>query len=137
MRCQARLTCSSNIPDLQLNLYSKEVAALDDPLYYLERNVDAAVFDFVMVQREGNKAVLLFREVTLAEQHLAHLPREVSVHMLDDARSKEEFLRAALQQGVTQLWFDVEVGSLEPQRTQPLAEALFYILSFKREAACL
>ena len=112
------------------------MAALDHPLYYLGRNVDPAVFDFVMVQREGNKAVLLFREITLAEQHLEHL-LEVSVHTLDDARSKEEFLRAALRQGVTQLWFDVEVGSLEPRITQPLAEALFYILSFKREAACL
>lgn len=89
------------------------------------------------MQREGIKAVLLFREVTLAEQHLEHLPKEVSAHILDDARSKEEFLRAALRQGVTQLWFDVEVGSLEPQSAQPLAEALFYILSFRREAACL
>ena len=116
--------------------YAEEVAVLDNPLYYLGRNLDQAAFDFVMLQGETHKGVLVFREVALASEHLTNLP-EVSVHTLDDHRAKEEFLRAALQQGVTQLWFDVDVGSLEPAHTQPLAEALFYVLSFKREAACL
>ena len=112
------------------------MAALDNTLYYLGRNSEDAVFDFVMMQGGHNKVALLFQEVNLAEAHLAQLP-EVSVQTLDDLRAKEEFLRAALQQGVTHVWFDTDAQSLEPQRVQPLAEALFYILSFKREAACL
>ena len=121
----------------KLICYAKGVAALDNTLYYLGRNAGDAVFDFVMMQAGHDKAALLFQEVSLAEAHLAQLPGEVSVQSLDDMRAKEEFLRAALKQGVTQLWFDTDAESLEPQRVQPLAEALFYILSFKREAACL
>ena len=117
--------------------YAEEVAALDNPLFYLGRNLDQAAFDFVMLQGETHKGVPVFQEVALASKHLANLPKEVSVHALDDHRAKEEFLRAALHQGVTQLWFDVDVDSLGPAYTQPLAEALFYVLSFKREAACL
>ena len=119
------------------------MAALDNTLYYLGRNTEDTlnVFDFVMVELGANerdvKAVLLFQEVGLAKTHLETLPEEVGVQPLDDMRAKEEFLRAALQQGVTQVWFGTEAGSLEPKKVQPLAEALFYVLSFKREAACL
>ena len=113
------------------------MAALDNTLYYLGRSTKDAIFDFVMMQDGHDKAALLFQEVNFAETHLKLLPEEVSVQTLDDLRAKEEFLRAALQQGVTHVWFDTDAQSLEPQRVQPLAEALFYILSFKREAACL
>ena len=117
--------------------YAEEVAALDNPLFYLGRNLSNGAFDFVMLQGEMHKGVLVFQEVALASKHLRNSPQEVSVHALEDHRAKEEFLRAALHQGVTQLWFDVDVGNLEPAHTQPLAEALFYVLSFKREGACL
>ena len=127
--CYTRISLPKSI------CYAKEVAALDNTLYYLGRDTKDAVFDFVMMQGRA-KVALLFQEVNLAEVHLAQLP-EVSVQTLDDLRAKEEFLRAALQQGVTQVWFDTDAQSLEPQRVQPLAEALFYILSFRREAACL
>ncbi len=112
------------------------MAVLDHSLYYLGRNPSSSAFDFVMLH-ERHKSVLVFRDIALASAHLHNLPEEVSVHTLEDFRAKEEFLRAALQQGVTQLWFDVDAASLEPKYTQPLAEALFYVLSFKREVACL
>ena len=88
------------------------MAALDNPLYYLGRNLDQAAFDFVMLRDETHKGVLVFQEVALASEHLTNFPEEVSVHALEDYRAKEEFLRSALQQGVTQLWFDVDVDSL-------------------------
>ena len=113
------------------------MAALNNTLYYLERSPNRAAFNLATLQRGNDKGALVFQEVALASEHLKNLPKEVAVRTLDDERTKEEFLRAALQRGATQLWFDVDAQSLEPRAVQPLAEALFYILSFKREAACL
>ena len=123
--------------DCALLCYADDVAALNNTLYYLGRNLKSGAFDFVMLQAREDRGVLVFQEVALASKHLRNLPEEVGVHALEDYRAKEEFVRAALQQGVTQLWFDVDAESLEPIHTRPLAEALFYVLSFKREVACL
>ncbi len=112
---------------------------LDGALYYLGRNLsDLGAIDLLMIRSEQIKAVLVFRNEELAKEHLAKLPKEFELHRLKpgDMRAKEEFLRAAIKQGALELYLDAD-ANLQAAAHHSTTEALSYVLSFKREIACI
>lgn len=111
---------------------------LDGPLYYLGR-VLPGVLEVVLLRTAEGRAALLFRSRQKAHAHLPRLPEGTQVHTLaaDDFRAKEELLRAALVRGAGELWLDADVNEREAAERYPLPRALSYVLSFKRQSACL
>ncbi len=111
--------------------------ALDGPLYYLDGSEPAeSVIDPALLTLPGQKTALVFSHEAYAQVHLASLRGGVTVQQASDLRAKEELLRAALARGADTLWLDTPaVGPA--QATYPLRRALEYILSFKRQSACL
>jgi hypothetical protein len=112
--------------------YANEVSAyfLDGDLFYLGREAEAGVFSMLLLETPTRKVLLVFTNESLAkelfpDQHVLSLPK-------DDPRAKEEFFRAALKAGATEVWVD----GLEPTIKVPTQQALDYILSFKTETAC-
>lgn len=87
---------------------------------------------------EQTKALPLFRSAAAAAPHRDALgPAAVLVTLQDDDfRAKEELLRAAIVRGASEVWLEPS-PTLTPEHTLPIAKALFYILSFRRERACL
>ncbi|MDZ7705059.1 MAG: hypothetical protein U5L04_11305 [Trueperaceae bacterium] len=88
-------------------------------------------------QEEG-KALLLFRSAAAAAPHRDALGSGAVLVTLkdDDFRAKEELLRAAIVRGASEVWLEPS-PTLTPDHILPIAKALFYILSFRRERACL
>ncbi len=108
------------------------LAALEQPVFYLGREVPG-VLDVAVLDDPDERVLPLFTSRQRAEAHLAALPEgAVDEVAADDYRAKEDLLRAAAAQGATGVVFDLENAS-----RVPLARALAYILSFKREVACL
>lgn len=120
---------------------------LDAPLWYLGRDLargttegpGGAVLDVLAVRVDGARAALLFRSEAAARAHLPGLPEGYRARPVaaDDWRAKEELLRAALVAEAEAIFLDTEPGGLEPAETRPTRKALAYVLSQKREAACL
>ncbi len=110
---------------------------LDGPLYYLEQ-AEPGRLGPVLVSARESRALLLFRRFGDAQQHLAGLPEKTRVYALerDDLRAKEEVLYAAALLGAGEVWLDVAAAGLEPSARYPLARALAYVRSFKRQSAC-
>ncbi|ADI15599.1 hypothetical protein [Truepera radiovictrix] len=115
-----------------------EAFYLDGPLYYLGRELPHQL-DVTLLRTEAGRAALLFRTETGARAHLAALPHALRVRVApaNDWRAKEELLLAAGARGATAVWLDVAVGTLEPTLRAPLAAALAYVRSFRRQSACL
>lgn len=111
---------------------------LDGPLFYLGRTLPG-VLDVTLVRTEAGPAALLFRTGDRARPHLSALPPEVTVQRIaeSDWRAKEELLLAAGARGARTLWVDADAAGLEPALRAPLAGALNYVRSFKRQSACL
>ena len=84
----------------------------------------------VLLETPTQKAVLVFTREDLAKKlfpnhQVLRLPK-------DDPRAKEEFFRAALNAGATEVWVD----GLEANIKLPTQQALDYILSLKNQTAC-
>lgn len=111
--------------------------ALDGPLYYLNgaRQVEQ-IIDIALFTLSKGKAALVFSDEAGARAHLSLLPKGVTVACASDLRDKEELFRAALERGADTLWLDASVGR-EAAASYPLRRALEYILSYKRQSACL
>ena len=111
--------------------------ALDGPLYYLNgAKRFETIIDLALLPLPTGKAALVFSEKTQASAHLVALPDGVTVQCASDLRAKEELLRAGLTRGANTLWLDTPVGA-PPKASYPVKRALEYILSFKRQSACL
>ena len=108
---------------------------LDAPLYALV-NPRPAVIDLALLRTEHGRVALVFSAEEGARAHVGALPPGTAVLCADDHRAKEELLRAALVRGAHELWLDPGVGGA-PKLRYPLQRALDYVLSFKRQSACL
>jgi hypothetical protein len=111
------------------------VTFLDGPLYFLE-NPRPGIIDPALLRSGDRRAALLFTRSEIAQSHLAALPPGAAVGCADDLRAKEELLRAARARGATELWLDTAAGG-DPATRYPLQRALDYVVSFKRQSACL
>lgn len=114
---------------------------LDQPLYFLERDHGRnypSVLDPALLRLGKTRVALIFTDITRAQTHLSALPSDsaVNVQCAADYRAKEELFGAALAQGATELWLDAAPDG-EPALTYPLGRARDYVLSFKRQRACL
>lgn len=114
-------------------------SVLDGSLYFLGQT-QPHILDVALLRQGNTKAVLLFSQKALAAQHLgalsAVMPAGITVQAAHDLRTKEELLRAALARGADTLWLNTPPGG-EPAARYPLQRALEYVLSFKRQSACL
>ncbi len=112
---------------------------LDRPVYFLGR-FHPGVLDPALLRIEGKRVALFFTAEKRARAHLSRLPKNITgtitVQCAADYRAKEELFGAALAQGALELWLDAAPGG-EPVLTYPLGKARDYILSFKRQSACL
>lgn len=108
---------------------------LENPLYYLNR-ARPHVLDLALLRAPEGRAVPIFTEQALAALHLPALPEGVGIEEASDLRAKEELLRAALARGASELWLDPPPTG-DPKARYPLQRALDYVLSFKRQSACL
>lgn len=111
------------------------VTFLDGPLYFLGRP-RPGIIDLALLRSGERKIALLFTRATVAQSYLGALPPGTAVECAADLRAKEELLRAARARGATELWLDAAAGG-EPLTRYPLERALDYVLSFKRQRACL
>ena len=111
---------------------------LDRDWYYLGLPADEG-FAALQVVSGGSAAVPVYSDAERARALLGRAPSGVTVERLqaDDLRAKEEWLRAALTAGAAELLADPAASTMEPAGTLPLRLALGYILSFRRETACL
>lgn len=110
-------------------------AFLDEPLFFLGRS-QPLVIDVALLRLDSGKVALLFSREVAAQRHLEVAPPGTVVQSATDLRAKEELFRAALARGAHEVWLDAEVGQ-EPVVRYPLQRALDYVLSFKRQRACL
>jgi hypothetical protein len=114
---------------------------LDGPLVALVRGRDDAIAP--LLAREGEvRTLLAFSDAAAAERHRARLADEPGAALrlwtipADDWRGKEELLRSAAALGAVRLDVDPDLA-LRPEAQAPLAQALGYVLSYKRGTACL
>jgi hypothetical protein len=103
---------------------------LDGDLFYLGRETDTSSFQLLLLETPTQKVILVFTSKGIAKKlfpthQILALPK-------NDPRSKEEFFRAALNAGATEIWVD----GLEPTLHLPTQQALEYILSLKNQTAC-
>jgi hypothetical protein len=103
---------------------------LDGDLYYLGREAKEK-FAFVLLEASTRKVILVFTNQDIAQQHFPHY--SVLALPKDDPRAREEFFRAVLDAGASEVWVD----GLEPILRIPTQQALDYILSLKSQSACL
>lgn len=108
--------------------------ALDQPLFFLGRP-RPHVLDVALLRLGDGKVVLLFPSRLAARSHLETAPPGTVLQTATDLRAKEELFRAALARGADELWLYAEAGA-EPDR-YPLQRALDYVMSFKRQTACI
>ncbi|MDZ7708550.1 MAG: hypothetical protein U5J97_11795 [Trueperaceae bacterium] len=88
------------------------------------------------------RALLAFSTEAAATAHLDALPREVASSYrawtadAGDWRAKEELLRAGASLGAQRLDLDPDMR-LQPAAQLPLERAIAYVISYKRNRACL
>jgi hypothetical protein len=105
---------------------------LDGDLFYLGKEARDK-FNFLLLEPPTHKVIPVFTNQELARAFDKH--HQVLSLPKDDPRAREEFFRAALSGGATEVWVDVE--RLEPSERIPTQQALHYILSLKNQSACL
>lgn len=104
---------------------------LDSDLFYLGRKAEADLFNMTLLETPIHKVLLVFTTEAIAKKFFpAH---QVLALPKDDPRAREEFFRAALNAGATEVWVD----GVEPMLKVPTQQALDYTLSLKNETACL
>ncbi len=112
-----------------------------DAFAILRKDADALV-PLTFVASSGVRSLPLFSAAALAERHLDALPEDVrnaydlTAFDSDDHRGKEEVLRAALAAEVFLLEVDPDL-TFRASVTLATSRALSYVLSFRRETACL
>jgi hypothetical protein len=90
----------------------------------------------VSLRLSNKKVSLVFTDQVLASQIFPMY--SILLLAKNDPRAKEEFFRAVLSSGATEIWVDVrEREELEPTQYIPTQQALDYILSLKNQSACL
>jgi hypothetical protein len=104
---------------------------LDGDLFYLGRETKAGLFHLVLLETPTQKVILVFKTEALAKKLFPN--HQVLALPKDDPRAREEFFRAALNSGATEVWID----GLEPALRIPTQQALDYVLSLKTQTACL
>lgn len=109
-------------------------AFLDEPLFFLGRS--QLYLDVALLRLGKGKVALLFSGELAAQDHLKAAPPGTVVQSATDLRAKEELFRAVLARGADELWLDAAVDG-PPKVRYPLRRALDYVLSFKRQSACL
>jgi hypothetical protein len=103
---------------------------LDGDLFYLGKETEAGLFSMMLLETPTQKVLLVFTSEALAKKLVSE--HQVLRLAKDDPRAKEEFFRAAITAGATEVW----VNSLTPIIKIPTQQALDYVLSFKTETAC-
>lgn len=111
---------------------------LDGDWLYLGRPLEGVV-DIVTVTGKTGRQAPLFGDDASGEPFRARGPAGLELLSVaaGDLRAKEEWLRAALAQGVTEVVFDPDPVSLSATVAFPADKALWYVLSHRRQSACL
>ena len=104
---------------------------LDGDLFYLGKEAQGT-FNFLLLETPSAIAIPVFTTRELAQKFNNH--HQVLSLPKDDPRAREEFFRAALNSGASEVWVDVE--RLEPSQHIPTQQALNYVLSLKNQTAC-
>ncbi len=103
---------------------------LDGDLFYLGGKTETGLFKITLLETSTQKVVVVLTREDIARNLF---PNHTILPLAkDDPRAKEEFFRAALKAGATEVWVD----ALEPSLKVSTQQALNYILSFKTETAC-
>jgi hypothetical protein len=112
--------------------------ALDADWLYLGRPL-AGIADVATLARQGERFVPLFLSEEAARPFRtgAHSGLELLEVPASDLRAKEEWLRAALDQGALTVAVDPDPLTLAPRTEFRVERALWYVLSHKRDTACL
>jgi hypothetical protein len=112
--------------------------ALDDGWRYLGRPL-VGVADVATLTREGVRFAPLFLSEEAAWPFLAGARSGIELLEVpaDDLRAKEEWLRAARDQGAETVAVDPDPVTLAPRTAFPVERGLWYVLSHKRDTACL
>ncbi|MEX2541510.1 MAG: hypothetical protein WD314_06860 [Trueperaceae bacterium] len=111
---------------------------LDGDWLYLGRPLEG-VLDVATLVGQAGRVAPLFGDEASGEPFRAKGPAglELLPVAAADLRGKEEWLRAALAQGATEIAFDPDPVSLAPTLAFPIDKGLWYVLSHRRETACL
>lgn len=115
---------------------------LDGDAHAILRNNPEAIVPLTFLGGNGVRSLPLFSNAALAQRHLNALPDEVrgdyglTPLRKDDLRLKEEVLRAGLAAEAYLLEVDPDLA-FHASVTLATSRALSYVLSFRRETACL
>jgi hypothetical protein len=111
---------------------------LDGGWHYLGRPL-TGIADVATLSREGERFAPLFLSKESAQPFLAGSRSGIELLEVpaDDLRAKEEWLRAALDQGALTVAVDPDQVTLAPRTAFPVERGLWYVLSHKRDTACL
>jgi hypothetical protein len=104
---------------------------LDSDLFYIGREAEAGFFHMVLLETPAQKALLVFTSEALAKKLFPS--HQVLALPKADPRAREEFFRAALKAGASEVWVD----GLESTLRTSTQQALDYTLSLKTQTACL
>lgn len=104
---------------------------LDGDLFYLGKETEAGLFNMTLLETPTQKVLLVFTSRDIAKRLFP--THQVLALPKDDSRAREEFFRAALSAGATELWVDGVAATLRV----PTQQALDYTLSLKNQSACL
>jgi hypothetical protein len=112
--------------------------ALDADWLYLGRPL-AGITDVAALAREGERFVPLFLSEAAARPFQARARPGLALLEVAaaDLRAKEEWLRAALEQGALTVAVDPDPLTLAPRTEFQIERGLWYVLSHKRDTACL
>lgn len=113
-------------------------ATLDGEWHYLGRPLEG-VLDIALLPREDGLMAPLFTDGEAAAPFRASAAPDLELLDIgsDDLRAKEEWLRAVLARGAGTVALDPDPDSLLPRSSFRTNSALWYILSHRRETACI
>lgn len=110
---------------------------LDSEWHYLGRPLEG-VFDIALLPGSDGLMAPLFSDAAAAEPFRVTAPVLELLHIdSDDLRAKEEWLRAVLSRGAGTVGVDPATESLAPRFSIATHKALWYVLSHRRETACI
>lgn len=112
-------------------------SVLDGEWHYLGRPLEGVLDIALLPESEGLTAPLFTGEATARPFRVSTPELELLGVGSDDLRAKEEWLRAVLARGAGTVVVDPDPDSLTPRSSFPTHKALWYILSHRRETACI
>ena len=118
-----------------MSTYTSPLALLDGDWYFLGVDGQGVRRIALLSGRDGDQAGALCTSRERAQELLDGSGAQLEVLHIgrDDLRAKEEWLADVLAQGATELLIDPGAGDARVEAEK----ALWYILSFKRQTACL